>query len=87
MQHLNVASILADRVGPEFISVGIEVVLAACDRNTNVKGAFTHFDWGSDYFKQHGMMMTEDGLDKLRGFDVIYFGAVGAPDVLDHFTF
>ena len=31
-------------------------------------------------------MMPADGADQLRGFDAIYFGAVGAPDVPDHVT-
>jgi tartrate dehydrogenase/decarboxylase/D-malate dehydrogenase len=29
-------------------------------------------------------MMPEDGLDQLRGFDAIFLGAVGAPEVADH---
>ena len=31
-------------------------------------------------------MMPEDGADRLRHFDAIYFGAVGAPDIPDHIT-
>jgi len=31
-------------------------------------------------------MMPEDGLDQLRDFDAIYFGAVGAPDIPDDVT-
>ena len=31
-------------------------------------------------------MMPTDGLAKLKKFDAIYFGAVGAPDVPDHVT-
>ena len=31
-------------------------------------------------------MMPEDGLDRLREFDAIYFGAVGAPDIPDDVT-
>lgn len=30
--------------------------------------------------------MPEDGLEQLKAFDAIYFGAVGAPDVPDHIT-
>jgi tartrate dehydrogenase/decarboxylase/D-malate dehydrogenase len=43
-------------------------------------------DWGSDYYKKHGVLMPADGLARLRGVDAIYFGAVGAPDVPDHVT-
>ena len=45
-----------------------------------------HFDWGSDYYKKNGVMMPENGLETLKNFDAIYFGAVGAPDVPDHIT-
>ena len=31
-------------------------------------------------------MMPEDGLSILRGFDAIYLGAVGSPEVPDHVT-
>ena len=31
-------------------------------------------------------MMPADGLEKLKKFDAIYFGAVGEPDVPDHIT-
>jgi len=31
-------------------------------------------------------MMPDDGLETLKSFDAIYFGAVGAPDVPDHIT-
>ena len=31
-------------------------------------------------------MMPADGVDRLRGYDAILFGAVGAPDIPDHVT-
>jgi tartrate dehydrogenase/decarboxylase / D-malate dehydrogenase len=52
------------------------------DVSFNVK----NFDWGSDYYKKNGVMMPADGLETLKKFDAIYFGAVGAPDVPDHVT-
>jgi tartrate dehydrogenase/decarboxylase/D-malate dehydrogenase len=62
-------------------------VLAACAKHD---GGFTldvtHFDWGSDYYRKHGVMMPDGGADLLRKFDAIYFGAVGAPDIPDHIT-
>ena len=86
MKQINIASIPADGIGPEVISAGIEVVQAVCARNTDIDVNFTHFDWGSDYYKSHGVMMPEDGLDTLKAYDAIFFGAVGAPDVPDHIT-
>tara|TARA_Y100001954_G_C15725299_1_gene560415 strand:+ start:30 stop:1154 length:1125 start_codon:yes stop_codon:yes gene_type:complete len=86
MKQINIASIPADGIGPEVISAGIEVVQAVCERTPELALNFTHFDWGSDYYKTHGAMMPADGLDTLKGFDAIFFGAVGAPDVPDHIT-
>lgn len=86
MKEIKIASIPADGIGPEVIAAGIEVLQAVSERAADYKLAFTHFDWGSDYYKQHGRMMPENGLDQLKAFDAIYFGAVGSPDVPDHIT-
>ena len=52
------------------------------------KGAFsfewTEFPWGSAYYAEHGVMMPADGLETLKPFDAIYFGAVGWENVPDH---
>jgi acetyl esterase/lipase len=47
---------------------------------------FENYDWGGDYFRQHGMMMPVDGLDALLGKDAILFGSAGDPDIPDHIT-
>jgi tartrate dehydrogenase/decarboxylase/D-malate dehydrogenase len=47
---------------------------------------FENFDWGGDYFRQHGVMMPESGLDSLRGKDAILFGSAGDPHIPDHIT-
>ena len=47
---------------------------------------FENFDWGGDYFRQHGVMMPENGLDALRGKDAILFGSAGDPHIPDHIT-
>jgi tartrate dehydrogenase/decarboxylase/D-malate dehydrogenase len=45
-----------------------------------------HFPWGSDYFRQHGQLMPDDGIAQLGEFDAILFGAVGDPLIPDHVT-
>jgi tartrate dehydrogenase/decarboxylase/D-malate dehydrogenase len=47
---------------------------------------FESFDWGGDYYRQHRVMMPEDGLDLLRGKDAILFGSAGDPHIADHLT-
>ncbi len=86
MREFNIAAIPADGIGPEVIEAGAEVLAALAQRMGDVRFALTRFDWGCDYYKQHGRMMPEDGLEQLKPFDAIYFGAVGAPEVPDHIT-
>jgi len=86
MRRYSIAAIPADGIGPEVIGAGIEVLSALEKRDGTIAFDVTTFDWGSDYYKAQGMMMPEDGLDQLKPFDAIYFGAVGAPDVPDHTT-
>ena len=47
---------------------------------------FEKFDWGGDYYREHGMMMPDDGLEPLRDKDAILFGSAGDPDIPDHIT-
>ena len=84
MRNYSIAAIPADGIGPEVISAGIEVLKALSHRDPQLKFDIQTFDWGSDYYKRYGVMMPEDGLQTLKKFDAIYFGAVGAPDVPDH---
>ncbi|VXB61426.1 tartrate dehydrogenase [Citricoccus sp. K5] len=80
-----IASIPADGVGKEVVAAGRRV-LDALAQQSNGSFAFewTEFPWGCEYFAEHGVMMDPDGLETLRGFDAIYFGAVGWENVPDH---
>ena len=86
MREHSIAAIPADGIGPEVIAAGLTVLAALEKRLGDVKFTVKNFDWGSDYYKKHGVMMPADGLAQLKKFDAIYFGAVGAPDVPDHIT-
>ena len=86
MRSHKIAAIPGDGIGPEVIAAGLEVLEVCAERDGGFKLDVTDFDWGSDYYKKHGVMMPPGGHEQLRGFDAIYFGAVGAPDVPDHIT-
>ncbi len=86
MQNYQIAAIPADGIGPEVIDAGVRVLQALAARDGGFAFGITTYDWGSDYYKAHGRMMPEDGLDRLKAHDAIFFGAVGAPDVPDHIT-
>jgi len=84
MKRYKIAAIPADGIGPEVIAAGLEVLEALERRDATFKLDVEIFDWGSDYYRKHGVMMPPDGTEQLKSFDAILFGAVGAPDIPDH---
>ena len=86
MGTYRIAAIPADGIGPEVIGAGLEALRSLERIDPALRLDVTHFPWGSDYYRKHGVMMPADGLDALRDFDAIYFGAVGDRDVPDHVT-
>ncbi len=84
MNAYRIAVIPADGIGQEVIPAGIEVLAALEKMTGKFQMTFETFDWGSDYYHAHGRMMPEDGLETLRAFDAIFFGAVGHPTIPDH---
>jgi tartrate dehydrogenase/decarboxylase/D-malate dehydrogenase len=80
------AAVPGDGVGAEVVAAGRRVLDALADSGTGFAFEWEEFDWGSEYYARHGRMMPEDGLEQLRPFDAIYFGAVGWPTVPDHVT-
>ena len=84
-RHL-IAVIPGDGIGPEVIAAGVQVLKILQDRCAGLDLQFSHFEWGSDYYRREGVFMPVDSLKTLRKFDAIYFGAVGAPDIPDHLT-
>jgi len=83
-RRLAIAVIPADGIGIEVVAVGRAVIDVVAERSSAFRVEWTEFPWGCDYYLRHGRMMAADGLEKLRGFDAIYFGAVGWPTVPDH---
>ena len=85
MKTYNIASIPGDGIGKEVIPE-CEIVLQALAANQPITFAFERFDWGGDYYRQHGKMMPDDGLEPLRNKDAILFGSAGDPNIPDHIT-
>lgn len=86
MRKHRIAVIPADGIGPEVIGAGCEVLKALAERQGDFSLDVEWFDWGSDYYRRHGQMMPDDGVDRVRGFDAIYFGAVGDAELPDDIT-
>jgi tartrate dehydrogenase/decarboxylase/D-malate dehydrogenase len=84
MRKFKLASIPGDGIGPEVISAGLEVLEALGKKDGGFAFDVEHFPWSSDFYLKHGHYIPEGGLDKLRKFDAIFFGAVGSQSVPDH---
>jgi tartrate dehydrogenase/decarboxylase/D-malate dehydrogenase len=86
MKTYRIATIPGDGIGKEVVPEGQKVLQAIAQQNKNLKFDFQDFDWGGDYYRKHGVMMPEDGLDALRDKDAILFGSAGDPHIPDHIT-
>ena len=84
MKTYRIAAIPGDGIGQEVIAAGVEVLNALAARDGGFALSFDHFDWGSAYYKAHGLMMPDDGRQQIATHDAIFFGAVGSPEVPDH---
>ncbi|KAK6355232.1 hypothetical protein TWF696_004346 [Orbilia brochopaga] len=81
-----IASIPADGIGPEVISAGITVLQTLSKALGTFDLAIEHFDWSSATYLKTGKYIPDGGHEKLKQFDAILFGAVGAPNVPDHIS-
>ena len=85
MKTYRIATIPGDGIGKEVVPAGREVLDAVASASS-FNFEFENFEWGGDYFRQHGVMMPDDGLDALRDKDAILFGSAGDPHIPDHIT-
>ncbi len=86
MKTYRIACIPGDGIGKEVIPAGQEVLQALAASGAGFGFEFESFGWGGDYFRAHGTMMPDDGLEALRGMDAILFGSAGDPHIPDHVT-
>ncbi|MEH6643015.1 MULTISPECIES: tartrate dehydrogenase [Halomonadaceae] len=86
MAH-RIAIIAGDGIGTEVMPEGIRALEATAKR-FNIELEFTTFEFGScDYYLEHGKMLPDDWFEQLKGFDALFYGAVGWPDkVPDHIS-
>lgn len=74
-----IASIPGDGIGVDITEAAIQVLEKLSSTVGTFKFQFEHFDWSSKAYKERGWYMPPDGMDQLRKYDAIYFGAVGWP--------
>jgi tartrate dehydrogenase/decarboxylase/D-malate dehydrogenase len=78
-RRVRIAVVPGDGIGQEVVAEGIRVL-----ERLDLDFEFESFPWGCQYYLQTGQMMAADGVEALKAFDAIYFGAVGWPGVPDH---
>jgi tartrate dehydrogenase/decarboxylase/D-malate dehydrogenase len=85
MTTYRIAAIPGDGIGHEVTPAAIRVLEAVAGLSA-IQFEWEHFSWGSEHYFEHGRMMPSDGLERLRAFDAIFFGAVGDPRLQDNVT-
>jgi tartrate dehydrogenase/decarboxylase/D-malate dehydrogenase len=86
MRTYNIAAIPGDGIGKEVIAEGVKVLNVLARQSKRFKFSFRQFPWSSDYYLRHGYYIPPGGLEQLKKFDAIFFGAVGSPKVPDHIS-
>ena len=86
MRNFKIAVIAGDGIGPEVIQAGVDVLNGIVDIDKTFGVELEHFPYGCNYYLEHGQMMPNDALDRLKNFDAIYLGAVGDPRVPDNIS-
>jgi 3-isopropylmalate dehydrogenase len=75
-----IAVIPGDGTGPEVIREGRKVMAALAELE-GIEYEERVFDYGGDRYLSTGEVLPEGAVEELRGFDAIYLGAVGHPEV------
>jgi tartrate dehydrogenase/decarboxylase / D-malate dehydrogenase len=86
MKTYRIATVPGDGIGKEVVPAGQRVLEVLAGSESSFTFVFENFDWGGDYFREHGEMMPESGLDALCCKDAILFGSAGDPNIPDHIT-
>ena len=75
MVEHRIAAIPGDGIGKEVLPEGIKVLRAAAQKMGTFRLAVERFPWGCEHYLETGEVMAEDGIDTLKDFDAVYFGA------------
>ncbi|MBM7584478.1 tartrate dehydrogenase/decarboxylase/D-malate dehydrogenase [Bacillus pakistanensis] len=86
MSKHRIAVLPGDGIGPEVMQEAEQVLSLLGEVDPTFQCDVTAFHWNSDYYLEHNRMMPEDGLERLKAFDAILFGAIGDSRVPDHVT-
>jgi 3-isopropylmalate dehydrogenase len=80
MATYKIALIGGDGTGPEVLCEAVKVVRAAADR-ANFSLETNDYDFGGDRYLQTGEILPDSAIEEFKGYDAIFLGAIGHPDV------
>ena len=80
MAKYKIALLPGDGTGPEVLREGVKVVDAAAQRFGFTLDK-TEYDFGGDRYLRTGEVLPDSAIEELRGYDAIFLGAIGHPDV------
>ena len=63
MKVYRIAAIPGDGIGKEVVPAGQKVLEVLASIGKSFGFEFENFDWGGDYYRTHGVMMPDDGLE------------------------
>lgn len=87
MKKFKIANIPGDGIGKEVVPAATKVLKTVSELHGGLSFEFTEFPYSCEYYLEHGEMMPEDGLERLKDFDAIFLGAVGNIDLVpDHIS-
>lgn len=77
---LNLAIIPGDGTGQEVVDQALRVLDAIAPAH-DLSVSRKQYDYGAKHYLETGSVITDDQVNDLRGYDAIFLGAVGHPDV------
>src|SRR5260221_1786783 len=86
MRVHKIAAIGGDGIGPEVSGAGLDVLDTIATSDGGFRFQVEHFPWSSEYYLNHKQYIAKGGLERLKEFNAIFFGAVGSRDVPDHIS-
>ncbi|KAJ7093886.1 hypothetical protein B0H15DRAFT_1020572 [Mycena belliarum] len=85
-RKFSIVCIPGDGIGVDITEAAVQVLGTLSDTFGTFTFQFTTLDWSSKNYRQRGYYAPEGGIEGLKKYDAIYFGAVGWPDVPDHIS-
>ena len=79
-KEYKIAVIPGDGIGPEVSSVGLNLLEKVAAKH-NFSYQKKIFPFGGEHYLNTGEILSDESIEELKKFDVIYLGAIGSPDV------